>query len=168
MARSRLGGPLASRTSSTLPRLSTVYVAGPMSGIDAYNVPAFIGAADSLRSRGYRVILPADLNNTKHRRELLRSDGKKPATGETWGHWLGMDVRLVADDADAVVVLPGWRKSRGARLETFAAFLCDKPVLYFPTLHQVPRTALFSAWTGRAQGRWAIVPAPVTYDGGPE
>lgn len=137
------------RTNATLPTSTIVYVAGPMSGIEAFNVPAFVAAGQDLRKRGYRVVLPADLNDSKHRKELLKSDGMAAATSESWGHWLGLDVGLVADTADAVVVLPGWRRSRGARLETFTAFLCGKPVLYYPTLRKVPRAVLFSAWTGR-------------------
>lgn len=151
--------------STTRPNVSTLYCAGPMSGVAQFGVPAFMAASDDLRARGYKVILPADLANPKLRKKLLASpNGDDNATGRSWGDWLSLDVSLVADDVDAVVVLPGWRKSRGARLETFTAFLCDKPVLYYPTLHRVPNTALFSAWTGRSSGRWKIVPAPPTFD----
>lgn len=153
-------------TTITLPDSATLYVAGAMSGIPQYNVPAFMAAAGELRSRGYRVLLPADLMNTRLRKRLLASkDGKDDPTGKSWGDWLNLDISLVTDDADAVVVLPGWRGSRGARLETFTAYLCAKPVVYYPTLHRVPNTALFSAWTGRrGGGRWAIVPAAAIHD----
>jgi len=125
------------------------YVAGPMSRIPKYNVPAFMAVAAELRSRGLRPILPADLQSKRHRDALMKSDGHAPATDKTWGDWLSLDVRLVADEADSVVVLPGWRKSRGARLETFVAYLCGKPVLYYPSLTRVPRTILFNVWMGR-------------------
>ena len=120
-----------------------------MSNIDKYNVPAFEIAARDLRSQGLRPILPADLQSKRHRNALMKSDGKSAATDKTWGDWLSLDVKLVADEADAVVVLPGWRRSRGARLETFVAYLCGKPVLYYPSLREVPRASLFSAWMGR-------------------
>jgi Domain of unknown function (DUF4406) len=75
------------------------------------------------------------------------------ATGLTRGTLLARDIRIVIDEVDSVIVLPGWRQSKGARLETFTAWLHDKPVLYYPTLRKVPEAALRSAWVGRQDVR---------------
>lgn len=134
-----------------------LYLAGPMTGIPQFNFPLFIAAAGELRDRGHEVVTPAELDSPKARKAALASpDGDLVAyetkTGETFGSLLARDVKLIADgDIEAVVVLPGWRRSRGARLETFVAFLCGKPTVYYPTLKRVPFTSLLSAWAGRAR-----------------
>jgi hypothetical protein len=56
--------------------------------------------------------------------------------GLTWGDCLAMDVKLISDICGGVAVLPGWHQSRGARLETFVAFLCGKPVVYAASLQE--------------------------------
>jgi hypothetical protein len=98
-----------------------------MGGIYQSNVPAFDYMAHKLRADGYEVISPAELDSPEERAELIASkDGS--AAARTWGASLGRDVTIVADQVQAIVVLPGWRKSRGARLEVFVALLCNKPV----------------------------------------
>jgi hypothetical protein len=110
-----------------------VYIAGPMTGLPRFNIPAFERAAKRLRAAGYEVISPVELDSEAIRSEALASkDGAMPASGkiggETWGEILARDVRVIADTVDAIVVLPGWNKSRGARLEVFVALLCRKGV----------------------------------------
>ncbi len=131
-----------------------LYLAGPMSGIQQFNFPAFREAATGLRARGYDVVSPAELDNPKQRAVSLASpDGDDEArvrmTGETWGDLLARDVKLVADEVDGIAVLPGWYRSRGARLETFVAALCRKPVFYASTMRRVPARRLIAAWVGR-------------------
>lgn len=120
---------------------SKVYVAGPMTGIPQMNFPAFDAAARNLRGRGYGVVSPAELDSPESRAAALASVDGNPvgyAEGETWGQFLARDVKLIADEGiEAIVVLPGWEKSRGARLETFVARLCGLPILRYPTLSRV-------------------------------
>jgi len=64
-------------------------------------------------------------------RELRYPDGTD--AGASWGYFLARDVKLVADDCSGVVLLSGWERSRGARLEAFVAISCGKPLfLYSP------------------------------------
>jgi hypothetical protein len=110
-----------------------VYIAGPMTNYPQFNIPAFERAAKQLRAAGFEVISPVELDSEAIRSEALASkDGAMPASGkiggETWGEILARDVRVIADTVDAIVVLPGWNKSRGARLEVFVALLCRKGV----------------------------------------
>lgn len=82
-----------------------VYISGPMTGLPDFNFPAFDDAACRLRHLGIEVVSPAELcvDTTKPWQECMREDIKA----------------LV--DCDAVLVLPGWDKSRGASLEVFIA-----------------------------------------------
>jgi hypothetical protein len=127
------------------------YVAGPMSGIESFNVPAFLDARDSLENRGYKAQLPADLDDPNVVQQLLTSpDGQHDsiATGLTWGDCLAMDVKLISDVVGGVAVIDGWKNSRGARLETYVAYLVGKPIVFADTLEAVPYEALVEAWTG--------------------
>ena len=129
----------------------TWYVAGPMSNRPQFNVPSFLEAAEVLREKGYGVQLPADLDDPEIVAILLLSvDGKHSPelTGDSWGDCLAKDVKLIADVVDGVIVIDGWMRSKGARLETFVAFLCGKPVVRYPGLRKVRNRDLIKAWLG--------------------
>lgn len=109
----------------------TLYVAGPMTGLPQFNVPLFNEVAAKLRDDGYTVINPAELDSPEMQKQALASpDGNlanlEKLTNETWGDVLARDVKVIADSADAIVCLPGWYKSRGARLEVFVGLLTGK------------------------------------------
>jgi hypothetical protein len=86
-----------------------VYIAGPMSGYEEFNFPAFNRAEELLReSYGYKyVINPAKLH---------------PTTDLPWIEFLKQDLRELIT-CDAVFLLKGWEKSRGATLEAFVAYI---------------------------------------------
>lgn len=111
------------------------YLAGPMSGIPQFNFPAFEAATKALREAGATVISPHENDPPDVQAAAWASpDGRFTdgmLSGESWGDMLARDVKLVADHATAVIVLPGWSRSRGARLEAFVALLCDKPVYQY-------------------------------------
>ena len=124
-----------------------------MTGIPQFNIPAFDSMAEELREKGYTVLSPAELDNEETRREALASPDGAPgsgsANGETWGDFLSRDVKLIADEVDAIAVLDGWERSRGARLETFVGrMLCGKPVVYASSMRKVPKRVLAKAWLG--------------------
>lgn len=151
-----------------------VYTAGPMTGIPQFNYPAFIALAEQLRSAGYDVVSPAELDDPDDRDAALASpDGimlhYTGTTGKTWGDFLARDVKLLSDDGiEAVVVLPGWERSRGARLETFVANAMNGlPVYTFDPYRQVlvgvPYLQLVRAWAGKDDVSFTVpVPTPNT------
>lgn len=127
----------------------TWYVCGPMTGRPQFNVPTFLSAGEKLKEMGYGAQLPADLDQSEVVARLLSSEtGLDDVSGYTWGECLAMDVKLIADVVDGIAVLPGWNKSKGARLETFVAFLCKKPVVHFGSMRKVKKSALVKAWLG--------------------
>ena len=110
-----------------------VYLAGPMTGLPQFNYPAFMSVAAKLRGAGFEVVSPAEMDDPATQAAALASldgaPGTGSANGESWGDFLARDVKLLADDGiEAVIALPGWEKSKGARLETFVASLCGLPV----------------------------------------
>jgi hypothetical protein len=103
------------------------YIAGPMSGIPQFNIPAFDAAARALRDRGWNVISPAELDDPEFREMCLASKTGTELIGDkTWGDLLARDVKIVADQVAGLILLPGWSQSRGARLEVFVGLLCYK------------------------------------------
>lgn len=128
-----------------------VYIAGPMTGIPQFNIPAFDEAAAVLRAQEHEVVSPAELDDLFTREEALSSGtgDQDHVTSGTWGDFLARDVKMIADDGiEAVFVLPGWEQSKGARMESFVAHLCGLPVLRYPDGLPVPRYELIMAWTG--------------------
>lgn len=140
----------------TLTKDMVIYVGGPMTGIPQFNFPAFDAAAAELRAMGYTVQSPAEMDDENTRAMAMASPDGAPGSGsannETWGDFLARDVKLIADEVDAIALLPGWEKSRGARLETFVGFLCGKPIVYVSSLRSVPKKALAKAWLGTLLG----------------
>lgn len=81
-----------------------LYISGPMTGRPQLNYPAFFTAESQLRDMGYEVSNPAQY----------------PDNGETWAECLRRDLKDLLE-CDGVAALPGWQKSKGARLEVNVA-----------------------------------------------
>lgn len=127
----------------TEPRTLTFYLAGPMSGIPQFNYPEFHRIAAELRDAGYSIISPAEQDSPEMQKAALASsdglvDGQMPVdgpgivmAGENWGQVMARDVRLIFDYCDGVIVMNGWEKSRGSRLEVFVANLTGRDVFVY-------------------------------------
>lgn len=113
----------------------TYYLAGPMSGIPQFNFPKFDRIANELRSAGYTIKSPAEMDDEETRTAALASPdgaaGSASPHGQTWGDFLARDIKLVADEVQGVIAMDGWEKSRGARLEVFVARLCGKSLYVY-------------------------------------
>lgn len=83
--------------------MTTIYVAGPMTGYPEFNYPAFRAAGEALHAAGFQVLLP------------LHEDTSKP-----WGFYMRHALRMVLE-ADGLALLPGWAASKGATLEVHVA-----------------------------------------------
>lgn len=78
-----------------------IYLAGPMTGLPDFNYPAFNRAAKSLREAGWEVLNPAE-----------NPDPAEPV----WREYMRMAVAQLVT-CDTVALLPGWERSKGARIE---------------------------------------------------
>jgi len=89
-----------------------IYIAGPMSGLPGYNLPAFAAAALELEALGYDATNPG-------RHGVIE--------GYTWQDYMRRAlVEMLA--CDAVAVLDGWENSKGASLEVYVARQLAMPV----------------------------------------
>lgn len=107
------------------------YLCGPMSNVPQFNFPMFDRIAARCRHLDFgEIVSPAEMDSPEIRAAALASpDGvpnERTSCGQTWGDFLARDVKLVADQIDGIIVLPGWMRSRGARLEVFVGLLCKK------------------------------------------
>lgn len=116
-----------------------VYLAGPMRGYPQFNFPAFHAAASLLRAQGYEVFSPAERDEGIY--------GAGFATGNTLGseelatktHSFNIreamfaDLEYICKEADAVFLLPGWEKSKGANAEKATAEAIGIEVRYLAT-----------------------------------
>jgi hypothetical protein len=107
------------------------YLAGPMRGYPELNFPAFHEAARFLRLCGIVVWSPAEID---------LPEGFDPTKDDALPlkHYMKTDLPAVCD-ADCVVVLKGWEKSQGAKLETLVAARCDIPVYEYEEVQRAYR-----------------------------
>lgn len=89
-----------------------VYIAGPMTGLPELNFPAFHRVAARLRAQGHEVANPAEIN-------------ADPTMG--WNTCMRRDIPELVT-CDAIVLLPGWERSKGATLEHHIARALDMGV----------------------------------------
>lgn len=89
-----------------------IYIAGPMTGLPDYNLPAFAAAAKLLTTCGYDAVNPG-------RRGVI--------PGYTWRDYMCDALReLLA--CEAIALLDGWEHSHGAQLEVHVAQALGMPV----------------------------------------
>ncbi|MEY4376246.1 MAG: hypothetical protein RJB26_796 [Pseudomonadota bacterium] len=94
--------------------MKRVYLSGPMTGIAENNFPAFHEWAARLRADGFDVVSPAELPE-----------------GDTWEACLRKDMRELPT-CDAIALMPGWERSKGAHLELHVAHRLGMEVMHLP------------------------------------
>lgn len=97
-----------------------VYISGPMTGLPKLNFPAFHAAARSLRASGYEVTSPAEMDEAE-------------GTTRTWAEYLKRDIKVLLD-CEAIALLHGWERSKGARLEKHVAEQVGLRVIFLTLL----------------------------------
>ena len=96
-----------------------VYLAGPMTGLPAHNAPAFDAAELALCEQGYEVISPV---------AMLRIFAH-----DTLRQHFSRDCQAICE-ADCVVVLDGWERSKGVAVEIALAEYLGIPVRTFENI----------------------------------
>lgn len=90
--------------------MTTVYLAGPMSGYENHNYAAFKEATEKLRKLGLRVESPHEIDERFPNRAHYNDPDQE------WLWYMLQCVPMVFK-SDIIVMLSGWEKSRGACLE---------------------------------------------------
>lgn len=80
--------------------MKTIYISGPMTGIENLNRDMFDEAESLLRECGENPINPHNFPKQ-----------------ETYDDYLMIDLEMIAMAADAIALLPGWENSPGAKKE---------------------------------------------------
>lgn len=86
-------------------RKNRLYLAGPMTGIEGFNFPAFNEMAANLRTCGFTVENPAEHGVVE---------------GAQWEDYMAYDLTRLGL-CGVIALLPGWELSQGARLEVMIA-----------------------------------------------
>jgi hypothetical protein len=90
-----------------------IYICGPVTGMENYNVEMFAWAADRLKAMGYDPVDP-----------VVGTEGME------WVEALSRDLPILIQQ-DAVAVLPGpWYNSKGAKLELHVAQALEKKIYH--------------------------------------
>ncbi len=92
----------------------TIYIAGPMTGLPDHNAPAFDAAERELLSMGHTVISPA---------YMLRC-----FPDDSLRQHFARDCQAICN-ADTVVLIDGWERSKGVAVEIALAGYLGIPVV---------------------------------------
>jgi hypothetical protein len=112
-----------------------IYVAGPMRGIRYFNFPAFDAARDALKSLGFGVVSPADLDRGSGFDPFVIEDADNydwrdlKKIGFSLADALDRDVEAIKR-CDAIYLLDGWQQSKGACAEKAIAEWLGLVVVY--------------------------------------
>lgn len=125
-----------------------VYISGPMRGHKAFNFPAFDAAEAKLMLWGHETFSPARRDRHTHPdvRWYCLDGTETDLPGFDIRAALAADCEFICREAEAICVLPGWSRSRGALAEVKLAMSLDLPV--------IPLDQWELAWRGPVLG-WA-------------
>lgn len=123
-----------------------IYIAGPMTGYKDWNFPAFFEVEEQLVKLGHEPINPAH-NDGATVQAALESAGSPEAPNNPWRWYMRRDLPHVLE-VDAICVLPGWQKSKGASLEVTVAKAIGLPILVLKDGQLAPRVSAvgLSGW----------------------
>lgn len=98
--------------------MKSIYLAGPMTGLEDWGRDAFHKAARTYESAGFLVLNPAAL-----------------PVGLPDERYMPICMAMI-DAADAIMLLPGWEESEGAKLERAYALYQGKVIVEDKVEHE--------------------------------
>lgn len=103
-------------------KYNKVYIAGPMSGLPNFNIEAFDRAEKFIGERGDIAVNPAVLA----KKWLEKNPDRNMSKGE-YDQLLLEGLKQI-HNCDAILMLPGWQNSNGAKAELSLALIRKIPV----------------------------------------
>lgn len=104
--------------------IKSIYVAGPMTGYEDFNFPAFHKTSLHLRSLGYNVFSPAEADLERY------GSLEETKLKCNYRDCLRVDLNWILDNADAIYLLKGWENSLGTAAELALAKALKLEILY--------------------------------------
>lgn len=104
--------------------MKTIYISGPIKNMTDGNMDAFDKAEKQLKQLGFDVLNPHAISEIVNMRFF--EIGKIPE----YEDYLKEDIIQMLAKCDAVLVLPGWRGSKGSKLEIANALACGLDVFF--------------------------------------
>lgn len=110
-----------------------VYISGPISGVPLSETKAKFGrVANHLLESGHIPVNPVELS----------------AWGFTWDTYMQIAASILGSrEVDAICMLEGWKRSKGAVLEWTMARTLDIPIIYMDPKDE-------KVWGRRMRGEW--------------
>ena len=99
----------------------TYYIAGPMTGYENYNYPAFDAALELCASAGIKAVSPHHAPWPANVADFSEE--------ELWGAMIRTTMRMLLD-CNGIIFLNGWTESRGALLEANVAAQLKFPAYF--------------------------------------
>jgi len=98
--------------------MKKIYLAGPMTGYELYNFPAFLEAEEAIKKKGWEVVSPARMDiergfNPIENPNAVFTDDMLPGA-------IRMDVDAILS-CQAIAMMDGWANSKGAKAEYYVA-----------------------------------------------
>lgn len=100
----------------------SIYIAGPMTGMENWNREAFAKAAERLSAEGWTVYDPVEIGELYGTQDDIGSDP------ELLAKVVKAELGFVAR-ADAIYLLDGWERSIGTKRELLVALGCGLEIL---------------------------------------
>ena len=116
-----------------------VYVAGPMQGIPEFNYPMFNEVTAAFRANGHMVFNPAEKDIEVHGTDISNGNDKGCIATAAAEHGFSLrralrdDLVWIAENAEGIVLLPGWEYSKGAGAEWALAKALGLRFFYWDT-----------------------------------
>jgi hypothetical protein len=99
----------------------TFYLAGPMTGLPNFNYDGFERAKQQLEDHMLEIVSPH--SKFKDEDEFIRKE-------RSHAFYMAHAINLLMT-CNAIILMPGWSKSRGARTEFELALSCGYSVYYY-------------------------------------
>jgi hypothetical protein len=130
--------------------MAFVYIAGPMTGQPNFNADVFDRVKGMLHLLGHDPVSPLDLNLASGFVSVAHDGTVQQDAGYSWGAAMAEDIRALVR-CDAIALLPGWQKSRGASLEEHIARSLGLRRFYVDLAAGTVQPAMFVGLSGYAR-----------------